>query len=53
MQYGFFFCVEGEKALFIKVDGNFLFFAAHIQHIREVAGVDHVGIGAGFDGINL
>lgn len=25
---------------------------AHINHIREVAGVEHVGIGAGFDGIN-
>ncbi|KAL6440812.1 hypothetical protein ACFW04_003328 [Cataglyphis niger] len=26
---------------------------AHINHIRKVAGIDHVGIGAGFDGINL
>ncbi|XP_053968412.1 dipeptidase 1 [Anastrepha obliqua] len=25
----------------------------HINHIREVAGVDHVGIGAGYDGVNL
>lgn len=25
---------------------------AHINHIRAVAGVDHVGIGAGYDGIN-
>nr|CAD7408516.1 unnamed protein product [Timema cristinae] len=25
----------------------------HINHIREVAGVDHVGIGAGYDGINI
>ncbi|XP_014609660.1 PREDICTED: dipeptidase 1 [Polistes canadensis] len=25
----------------------------HINHIRKVAGVDHVGIGAGYDGINL
>ncbi|KAK6630827.1 hypothetical protein RUM44_002997 [Polyplax serrata] len=25
---------------------------AHINHIRAVAGIDHVGIGAGFDGIN-
>jgi membrane dipeptidase len=24
---------------------------AHIQHVREVAGVDHVGLGADFDGI--
>ncbi|XP_069694752.1 dipeptidase 1-like [Periplaneta americana] len=26
---------------------------AHINHIRDVAGVDHVGIGAGYDGINI
>ncbi|KAI4481009.1 hypothetical protein M0802_014053 [Mischocyttarus mexicanus] len=26
---------------------------AHINHIRKVAGVDHVGIGAGYDGINF
>ncbi|KAH1013535.1 hypothetical protein HUJ04_002518 [Dendroctonus ponderosae] len=26
---------------------------AHINHIREVAGVENVGLGAGFDGINL
>jgi membrane dipeptidase len=25
--------------------------AAHIEHVREVAGVDHVGIGSDFDGI--
>lgn len=25
----------------------------HINHIRAVAGVDHVGIGAGYDGINM
>ncbi|XP_070072710.1 dipeptidase 1-like [Drosophila takahashii] len=25
----------------------------HINHIREVAGIDHVGIGAGYDGVNL
>ena len=25
--------------------------ADHVQHIREVAGVDHVGIGSDFDGI--
>ncbi|KAJ9585529.1 hypothetical protein L9F63_002674, partial [Diploptera punctata] len=25
---------------------------AHINHIREVAGINHVGIGAGYDGIN-
>lgn len=27
--------------------------SAHINHIRKVAGVDHIGIGAGYDGINL
>lgn len=26
--------------------------AAHINHIKRVAGIDHVGLGAGFDGIN-
>ncbi|XP_022919017.1 uncharacterized protein [Onthophagus taurus] len=26
---------------------------AHINHIREVAGVDNVGLGAGYDGINF
>ncbi|CAH1398844.1 unnamed protein product [Nezara viridula] len=26
---------------------------AHINHIRKVAGEDHVGIGAGYDGINM
>ncbi|KAK8397365.1 hypothetical protein O3P69_004822 [Scylla paramamosain] len=26
--------------------------AEHINHIRKVAGIDHVGIGADFDGIN-
>lgn len=25
---------------------------AHLNHIRRVAGVDYVGIGAGYDGIN-
>jgi len=25
---------------------------AHINHIRKVAGIDHIGIGAGYDGIN-
>lgn len=25
----------------------------HINHIRDVAGIDHVGIGAGYDGINM
>lgn len=29
------------------------FVTAHINHIREIAGVDNVGLGAGYDGINL
>ena len=27
--------------------------ADHIDHIRQVAGVDHVGIGSDFDGIDI
>jgi microsomal dipeptidase-like Zn-dependent dipeptidase len=30
-----------------------LLVAAHINHIRAIAGVNHVGLGAGYDGINL
>lgn len=26
--------------------------SAHINHIRDVAGENHVGLGAGYDGIN-
>ncbi|XP_075152836.1 uncharacterized protein LOC142226624 [Haematobia irritans] len=26
---------------------------AHINHIKRVAGIDHVGLGAGYDGINV
>ena len=29
------------------------YFLAHINHIRKVAGVDHVGIGADFCGVEL
>jgi microsomal dipeptidase-like Zn-dependent dipeptidase len=29
-----------------------LFFIAHINHIKNIAGIDHIGIGAGYDGIN-
>jgi membrane dipeptidase len=28
------------------------YFAAHINHIRTVAGVDHVGIGSDYDGVD-
>lgn len=30
-----------------------IYVTAHINHVRKIAGVDHVGIGAGYDGINL
>lgn len=30
----------------------FIFLSAHINHIKMVAGVDHVGLGAGYDGIS-
>jgi microsomal dipeptidase-like Zn-dependent dipeptidase len=26
---------------------------AHINHVRHVAGVDSVGLGAGYDGMNV
>lgn len=31
---------------------NRFVFAAHINHIRRIAGVNHVGLGAGYDGIS-
>jgi hypothetical protein len=31
----------------------FFFVTAHINHVRRIAGVDSVGLGAGYDGINL
>jgi membrane dipeptidase len=31
---------------------EFVSVAAHINHIRTVAGVDHVGIGSDFDGVD-
>lgn len=39
---------ENSQHIFVLL----LYFAAHINHIRNVAGIDHVGLGAGFDGIN-
>ena len=29
------------------------FFPDHVDHIRNVAGIDHVGIGSDFDGIEV
>jgi microsomal dipeptidase-like Zn-dependent dipeptidase len=34
-------------------NSDMLLVPAHINHIRAVAGVNHVGLGAGYDGINL
>lgn len=48
VSYGFVFI---SKVLLCNV--GFFVSAAHINHIREVAGVDNVGLGAGYDGINL
>ena len=31
---------------------NLLFFVEHINHIRKVAGVDHIGIGGDFNGVS-
>ncbi|XP_076053747.1 dipeptidase 1-like [Oratosquilla oratoria] len=33
-------------------EANVSHVAAHINHVRDIAGIDHVGIGADFDGIN-
>ncbi len=33
--------------------GNTATVADHIEHVAEVAGIDHVGIGSDFDGIDL
>ncbi|EDW15727.1 dipeptidase 1 [Drosophila mojavensis] len=43
--YPHFVSCSGQATLHDVVD--------HINHIREVAGIDHVGIGAGYDGVNL
>jgi len=41
------------KGLVIIIDVCLLFPSTeHINHIRDIAGVNHVGIGADFDGIN-
>ena len=45
---------KAQKNLGLKTVGskaNFLF-SAHLNHIRRVAGIDHVGLGASYDGIN-
>ena len=33
-----------------RVESNFI--SAHINHVRDVTGVESVGIGASYDGIN-
>lgn len=36
----------------MDVNESFHPFSEHIKHIRKVAGIDHIGIGADFDGVN-
>jgi len=38
--------------LLCHVHGHF-FYLDHIDHIRAVAGIDHVGLGSDFDGIEV
>ena len=40
-----------EKIL-AKIVSFFWLISAHLNHIRTVAGIDYVGIGASYDGIN-
>ena len=39
--------------IFYQLSAQIFYFLAHINHIRKVAGINHIGIGAGYDGINL
>ncbi|KAJ8866691.1 hypothetical protein PR048_032552 [Dryococelus australis] len=48
----FILCIDGGRGKTNDLLFCFLV-AAHINHIRSVAGVNHVGLGAGYDGINL
>lgn len=43
------------NAYYVRISSSTLTIndSVHINHIRDVAGVDHVGLGAGFDGVNL
>ena len=41
---------EGTFRKHVKCD---FYLSAHLNHIKNVAGIDHVGIGASYDGINL
>jgi hypothetical protein len=42
----------GKVNLFNYFNFKNIIFAAHINHIRNMAGINHVGLGAGYDGIN-
>ena len=45
--------LPGENIISDLVSSIFIVIISdHINHIRNVAGVDHVGIGASYDGIN-
>ncbi len=50
---GFVVPMEVQKETNRQFPGNVQLVADHIDHIVEVAGIDHVGIGADFDGVGL
>ncbi len=37
----------------VHVLNSFCSSTDHIDHIRDIAGVDHIGVGSDFDGIDL
>jgi len=51
--YNFFINCDNEDCGYDNCPANVYDVAAHINHIRKVAGVDHVGIGADFCGVEL
>lgn len=44
--------VVGELNMFSMNETNDFFFLEHFQHIKQKIGVDHIGIGADFDGVS-
>jgi len=51
--YNFFLNCDKENCKYDDCPANVYDVVAHINHIRKVAGVDHVGIGADFCGVEL
>lgn len=51
--YNFFLNCDKENCGYDDCPANVYDVVAHINHIRKVAGVDHVGIGADFCGVEL